>query len=485
MKKKTKILAIVLSCVLGAGAIFGGSLLINKAANKVKGTEAAKILLARDRMDASDTEFKWTDIVSSAAISNNSTAQTVNLSNIIKTATTENYGELVSDIAAGKVYKNANQYIFKDISGASYDGLITESRLYGIEFRAEQSATIINYLKNKLNIVNKWVKDGYNKYYLKVENNTETLINYYEDDNDQKSLTVVKRETREDTKCVYSIFVNDMKENKLSNPVYLVYVPGERYEYYYEHDGNIADYLIAEKERGYWNICQPKETLYHNTMVSDNFALMTTHNYENLESTYFTIATTDLKEDVLTLREDSITIHISAFNGINYISADESVVTIYKGSENVSYVPEYGSDKVTITLNNGTTLKKDDTFTYNGVELKFDFVNMEYYSNPGFADPQYDASFTLNFNTTQSTDSAINLLNAFLQDHDLTCKYDISNIKNFTSKNKDVVTNMPSYYQWNGYYIGSEASFNAGREVVNGLCENMFNYFTQVKDEPV
>lgn len=452
MKKKTKILAIVLSCVLGGGAIFGASLLINRSVNQVKGTDAAKILLARNRMDANDTAFRWADIVDSATISNSINAKEVNMSAISSNENAENYGELLNNSPAGKVYKNGTQYIYKDISGASYNGLIAESRIFNIESRAEQSATIINYLKNDLNIVNKWVKDGFNKYYLKVEDNTEILIEYYEDDSDQKSLTVVKRETREDTKCVYTIFMNDMKEDKMDNPIYLVYVPGERYEYYY----GTSDYLIAEKERGYWNVCTPQESLYYNTMITDNFALMTTHNYENIEPVYFTVATTNLKEDVLIISEDSVTIHTSAFNGINYISADESVVTVYQGNEYASFVPEYASELVTLTLDNGTILKKDDAYTYNGVEVRCDSVELEYYSNPGFADPQYNAKFTLKFDTIQSTDGAINLLNAFLQDHGLTCKYDISNMKGFITKNKDVVTNMPSYYKWNGEYIGSD-----------------------------
>ena len=105
MKKKTKIIAIGLSCVIGIGAIFGGSILINNVVNKVKGTDAAKILLARNRMDAKDTSFKWTEIIESA------TENSVNVSALNAPLTygepeMKDYGQLVADSAAGKVYKD-------------------------------------------------------------------------------------------------------------------------------------------------------------------------------------------------------------------------------------------------------------------------------------------------------------------------------------------------------------------------------------------
>lgn len=479
---KKRVLSIILGSVIGATALFGESLVINRLFNTVNGTNAAMILLARDRMDAGDTSFSWSDIVSNAAISNSVTSNDWDqaISNAVKA---ENLGELLQDTPAGKVYKRGTDYIFKDISGASGDGNVISSRLRGVEFNAEKSAKIINYLKHDLNIVNKWVKDGYNKYYLMVQGNKEILINYYQDDKGVTALRVIERETLDNTKCVYTMYESDPTSERY-NPSSSVYVPGERYEYYYEHNGNGADYLVAEKEKGFWNVFQPDDTKYYNTMVSNNFALYTTHYYNNIEAEGFSIANTNLKEDILSISSGSFTLGLSAFNGIKYISADESTVTMNDHYGNIGYNTDYLANK-NLVLNNGTTLRKDDTFTYNGTTLTINSFSLDYHTNPGYADSQYDAKLGIVLDEGKSINEVIDLINAFLADHDLTCKYDISNIKGFISKNKDVANNMPSYYTWNGHLIGTVDSFNKGTEVLHESWQRMEDYYASVKDLPV
>ncbi|MBQ9791519.1 MAG: hypothetical protein IJW28_02930 [Clostridia bacterium] len=480
---KKRVLSIILGSIIGATALFGETLVINSMFNTVKGTNAAKLLLARDRMDANDTSFSWNEIVSNAAISNSVNAKDLEsaISNAIKA---ENLGELLQDTPAGKVYKNGTNYIFKDISGASGDGNVISSRLRGVEFDAERSAKIINYLKHDLNIVNKWVKDGYNKYYLMVKDNSEILINYYEDDVGVTSLRVIERETLSNTKCVYTMYSSDPTSEKY-NPSSSVYVPGERYEYYYEHGGNGADYVIAEKEKGFWNIFQPDSSKYYNTMVSDNFALYTTHNYDNLEAKSFSIANTNLKEDIISIGTSSFTLGLSAFNGIKHITADEDIVLENEHYGDIGYDTINHGDDISFTLNDGTTLKKGDSFIYNGTTLTLGTFYIQYFRNPGYADPQYVAKLSVSLSNEKTTDEVIDLMNAFLSDHNITCKYDISNIKGFIAKNKDVANNMPSYYTWNGYSVGSVENFNKGAEALHKSWQKMEAYYTAVKDLPV
>ena len=180
MKKKNKIIAIVLSIVLGVGALISTISLVFNNVNKIVGTEAAKILLARENMNDADTSFDWQNmfkdtkqqnLIQKATLANFSHTFTINRVlplNYFTSAPNSDTGELVHDSPAGKVYIKNGEYNFQNISGASYQGLVVESRLRNIDFRVENAAKNINYLKNELNIVNKWVKDGYSKFYLNV-----------------------------------------------------------------------------------------------------------------------------------------------------------------------------------------------------------------------------------------------------------------------------------------------------------------------------
>ena len=132
----------------------------------------------------------------------------------------------------------------------------------------------------------------------------------------------------------------------------------------------------------------------------------------------------------------------------------------------------------------GTTLKSDDTFTCNGKQVIIERIDFDGFPNPGFADPQYMCLFSLKIEQSQSVNDAIDTLNAFLQEQGLTCKYDISDIKGFIAKNKDVSENLPNYYKWNGYAVGSKENFDSAVKVLHDSWNEMFNHYTEVKDEP-
>ncbi len=491
MKKNKKVIAITLSIVLGAVFLIGSIPFIYMGANKIKGTEAAKILLARENMNNADESFDWENLFEEGAKNN---AQPINSPftanfnavtlNDITPFSSADLGELVHQSPAGKVYKNNGEYNFKDISGASSQGLVVESRLFEIDYRVESAAKNINYLKNELNIVNKWVKDGNSKFYLDVTQNKETLLEYYEDDHGIKSLWVVERETRADSNSVYSLMYTSMEKGVLDNPVFLVYIPNERYEYYYGHDGNATDYLIAEQDKGYWNIFMPDKDDYRSVIISDEFAFHSYGEYTSLGDDYGTVSTVDLKEDIVSNYSGGLTIHLSAFNGISGIFADEQTCFInsYDGGEKTYIDVNYADrNKLKVGLDNGEYIALNDQFAYSEGTIKVDDVYFEFYTNPGFADPQYDVSLVLEMNVSLSLKEKLSLLETFLNDNGLTCKYELTDIENNILKNSEIANSLPSFYTWNGYLMNSDENFTNAESVIFNKINALFNEYESVK----
>ena len=496
MKKKNKIIAITLSIVLGATALISTVPMILGASNRIRGTAAAKILLARENMSGADESFDWKNMFAETSKQETEQkAQTASLSfavsggmlspmSLFSASQSVSSGELVHDSPAGKVYKNNGEYIFKEISGASHQGLVVESRLFDVDFRVESAAKNISYLKNELNIVNKWVQDGFSKFYLDVTNNKETLIEYYEDNIGQKDLWVVERQTREDANCVYSLMYTDMQTGKIDNPVFLVYVPDERYEYYYGHDGNATDYLIAERDKGYWNVFMPDESSYRNMIISDDFAFQSSGTYTSNGGDYGTVSTVDLRKNLIGNYAGGISVYVSAFDGISGVYADEQAcfVDSYDGGEKTFINVDYEERrKVRIGLDKGGFISSGDEFVYDSGSVRVSEVNFEFFSNPGFADPQYDVSFLLEMDEGLSLKEKLSLFETFLNDKGLTCRYSLADIERNVIKNSEVANSINSFYTWNGYLMNSSENFKKAESVIFTKIDNLFAEYEQVK----
>lgn len=501
MKKKNKIIAIVLSIVLGVGALISTISLVFNNANKIVGTQAAKILLARENMNDADTSFDWQNmfkdteqqnLIQKAKPANFSHTLTINRvspMNYFTSAPNSDTGELVHDSPAGKVYIKNGEYNFQNISGASYQGLVVESRLRNIDFRVENAAKNINYLKNELNIVNKWVKDGFSKFYLNVTSNKETLIEYYEDNIGQKSLWVVERETREDANSVYSLMYTDMQTEKINNPTYLVYIPNERYEYYYGHEGNATDYLIAENDKGYWNVFMPEENDYENLLISDDFAFQSSGDFTTNGNGSGVVSTVDLRENIIAYGPTGLTLYLSAFNGINgiYASAENCVSNTYvdnDSGEEKSYIEvnHLDKNKIKIGLNNGGFISYGDEFVYDEGTIQISGIHQDFYSNPGFADPQYSFSISLDVGDGLSLNEKLNLLETFLSNNGLTCKYNLNDIEKNIVKNSEIANSITSFYTWNGYLMNSSENFKNAESVTFEKINTLFAEYERVKD---
>lgn len=485
LKLNKKQLIIIGCSLLVVILIIVGSVLLF-ARKSITGTEAAKILLTRENMNENDTSFSWDNIIEEAEKAQE--LLTANNLGVVYANTDSSLGTLMHDCEGGKVYLKDSYYNYQDISGASYSGLVVESRIINVEFEAQKGAEIINFLKNELNIVNKWVKKGYSSYLLTVEGNCETVYDVYsEEDADMYDLRILKRTTLENAKCVYEMIYTDLHSGMLDNPTYSLYIPGERYEYCYEHDGNSYDYLIAENENGYWNIFQPDENYFSNIIIDDDLAHYSSCSYESNSIPSNLIMNSSLREDIIGVGTNGLSFHVSAFDGFKNILIPSQQVTpeLYDGGEKTYYNINDGCENnVIFELKNGKTLKINDTFTYNSQTIKLDSINFEFYTNPGFAFPKYD--FYINFEMqSTSLENKFELLEKFLLEFGLTCKYDYEDIYKSIIKNSEVVNTVKECYTWRNITINSSENFLQARDSLHQTWQNLFDGYIEIKDNEV
>ena len=133
-------------------------------------------------------------------------------------------------------------------------------------------------------------------------------------------------------------------------------------------------------------------------------------------------------------------------------------------------------------LESGDFLAVGDEFSYSEGTVKIVDTSFDFYPNPGFADPQYDMSFTLEMGENLSLREKLNLFEVFLKDKNLTCKYDLNDIEKSIVKNSEISNSLTSFYTWNGYPIDSAENVAKSEQVIFDKIEDMFSEYEKIKD---
>ena len=199
------------------------------------GTEAAKILIARQNLGASavDTNETIWGMMSKSAEKAQKTISNSQISNSVI--------EFNGNESRQNGY-NAQELTFKDYgnyceftdfpihsSVKSYYNPHVES----VEDFAFDTAKTIGKIKNKIGVVDKWIKGfGETQYMLSVKGETEYL---YSRDDEGLNYSVAKRHTTENARSVYESisFATFEQDGQVTyGKMKDLYIPGERYESY-------------------------------------------------------------------------------------------------------------------------------------------------------------------------------------------------------------------------------------------------------------
>lgn len=200
------------------------------------GTEAAKLLLANERLDEKVVGQKVD----------------VGLSSPLKAATAS-YRELSRGLAGAGDGQRIETAVSESHTWDSFreysPSLVEFEQFMGtIDHQVERAAADIARMKDKVGITDKWVEIGREMQLLRVFETYDVLfvINEYGD------IYVYYRYTDENAKNVYELYYFMSYEDGTTGEIRVMLIPGERYEYMYNNSGGFNDYFIGENSRGYW-----------------------------------------------------------------------------------------------------------------------------------------------------------------------------------------------------------------------------------------
>lgn len=222
--KKTVSLILVIALMIGMTSIISGCRKIDS------GTEAAKLLLANERLD----EKILTDGID------------LGVPGFGTLTGGEKMAELPKYYSDGRV-READGALF-DLN--EYSALNQfESFIINIEHEAKRVAEDITFMKNNVGVVDKWVAVGLEgKQMLRVFDTYDVLlVNDYDG-----YQNVFYRYTDENANNVYEMYSFVNYDDGENGKIKTIFIPGERYEYFFDHSDGFSDYVIIEKSRGYW-----------------------------------------------------------------------------------------------------------------------------------------------------------------------------------------------------------------------------------------
>ena len=476
-----KIMALLLS-----GLMIGGIAVSGTACGgfgKAKGTDGAKVLLARERLDETAITEAWNNIVEQPQ----KTAVRSEKKSAIKPMSASS-GEVLSDTAAGKVVKKGETYEWSNFPKYSYNGEVVLSRFKNIEHKVSRYAEAIGELRKLANATNKWlIYDGHTQM-LKVSENVETLY-----EQGEESFFVCRRTTSADARSTYEVYEN-YDQSDYKSQVYFRCTPGEAYEYVVEDENGFRDYMLAENSRGYWNFVVTARgagstsglelNTFTNTVVGESlsyrFGVELTKDQSTMES-YVAVHSGDLLGDVISCGKGEtygFTINLGAFNEsiekVVFTNTEESPVDIYEDVRgNTSYTTMPNED-TSLHLKNGMVINYGDSFLDGRVVAETVSIN---YSS-GFSDDYGDHyNGSIGFHTTATTEEEFyDILRAFMKELDLRCAWDMETILNTVSVASEMKREYLQYYDYKGNKVDTY-------ENINGIVSDYFADFAAFKAE--
>ena len=228
----------LLSILLIALMLLSASSLLISCKTKIdSGKEAAKLLLANERLD--EKVLDKIDLgIDGTKVANLSSGTPLDLSS------TEKYMRLSDTLGVHYTWTEFKQHSHSMVEFTQF--------MKTIEGIVENTASSIERMKSNVGVTDKWVSSG-------IVSNEEHMLRVYENmdmliikQNSQNGLNVCMRYTNESAKNVYEIYSFYEYEDGDSSRMKLIYIPGERYEWASQHANGFNDYFIAENSRGYW-----------------------------------------------------------------------------------------------------------------------------------------------------------------------------------------------------------------------------------------
>lgn len=431
--------------------------------NYLTGTDAAKILLAQNRLNPQklsdsvnifDGEQVFTNLANKIRMNKK---YQENKANTDVTITDDSVEWKNSD----KNYSNSMSY-FENISG-------------NVESSAERGAELIRTVKSTIRVVNCWVNMGYYNVLLLVDENSETIIQKCSD-----YVDVCRRYTNEQNQDVYELYYNgEVAQNRMK------YIENTLVEYFHDdHTTDFEHHFMADNTKGYWDVygdlynSEYTATVIKNELVYDYIGI-----YGEDSPAILDIVSNDRLNDVISLDGHNFELSAHAFDGI-----DKFVVDIESKDDIVDYVAggmtgkvynhgglyyPVGSENVKLVLDNGKVFKigdKEGKVTYNRAFLSADHAIELYYQ-----------TISLRVEGETLEEKFINL-KEFLTSNGIICKYDLDEILDNVILAYEEIASEAKYRLWNGVVVNSLENANKALEIEKSKFEPYKDLLTSIEN---
>ena len=422
----------------------------------LKGTEAAKLLLANTRINEgfADEEILELEAYNTALSSN------VLYDDHSDDRVGINYYE--KGFSLDETYAKWGDFV--EVSSelqAMYATTINMSN------DARLTAKLYADVKKNANITDTWLPIG-GKTMLKVSDTSETLL--------QVGLT-------QEDKRIYRRYINDEGKNEYEwasanheSLKHQRYVGGSYYESFYRTNDGFLDWFVIDNSRGYWNCLRLSEFDYEgdendcyqitNSIVGDEICLeFTIRFYKNgkYELNSIDFIEPDLSTDILEIRfADNKPKYINVYGGS--VSGIKNLITSASNLKYFDYVT--GSQTplpnsiydVKLELDDGTIIDNNQQVVPDTV--KYLYSTLDFDTNATYSDLSYKYIANIEFAIDNVSD-IIDVVGAYeelLTSLNLTPKFNLQQLKENASLAEGFIDNFNEYYKWNGHSLNDYAT---------------------------
>ncbi|MBO7762499.1 MAG: hypothetical protein J6T24_06845 [Clostridia bacterium] len=435
------------------------------------GTEAARLLLANERLDP-DHVAKDINVGLSAPLS--------------KATTYHRTSEKRLGIRGESFLTEGHTYQASDFDPFSSSMVEFDQFLGGIEREATAAAAAISHMKDEVGVTDKWVAVGGEMHMLRVYETKDVLLVLTAEQN----IHVYYRYTDETAKNVYEMYSFYSYDDGTTGRIRTVLIPGERYEYMYCNSNGFEDYFIAENTRGYWvntrfgyfydEAIGRGHVNFSPYIIKDGlgYGAQLTMDSAGTRKEWYTVFDPLNNRELFRVRDDSNTYRLDLY----FTAIADGLVSV---STPTAYVE--GEERVYATNSLDTIVTGKGTYTTPSSDInafpKNTFAPESGYVQYLYGEGTYYGSMTFAMVEPQmSLDGAFVAFGEYAAEIGLSLSCDMETAATSVAHAKSFAENFGESFSFFGHKVTSLESAERGRDVLLSKYDEAYAAYDEVKD---
>lgn len=465
----------IVSLVLVACMLLGMTSVLASCKKVRAGEEAAKLLLANERLDESildrDIDLGFKRILASVP----SDRETLSYAS--------RYFAEVDSIAGSSASRTFGPSDFDAYSLSAYD---FNSFMVNIEGWAGFVAEDIANMKNRVGVVDKWVSvSSGEEHMLRVYENRDALIVK----DSSGDIAVYYRYTDAQANNVYEMYNFNNYDDGTTGSIRTLFIPGQRYEYMYRNSNGFDDYFIADNSRGYWVATRfavldrddgPREMRFTPYVIRDGLAYsayvsaIEDVNNGAIEYGSYTVFDVENNRELvsMSLNEDVSTLSLH-FSGIKsgFVSVSSLNGNEYEGVYDTHMISSFTTTNGTINASE----EKSESFTLtNYGRISYETMYDTYFGEVKFMRIAENTNAELECNAFKS----------YLDSIGITLHCNMSDVVRAIEHAELFAANFGDSFSWNGYQMNTIDNSVRAVEALDRQFADARADFDAVKDYP-